>query len=597
MAKNTQETMGILVKDFLNLPILQNARLVAGRQGAERRRISWISVIEWPVEGFVRPGEMVLTCGVGCTPRMFQRLVREIIDSGAAGLGIATGKKRDVGAVPKAVQDLANARKFPLVEIPWEVRFSDITKATVDLIIADRHSRLDDIDAVRRKFTDIISNGLGFDAIAAALESMLNRPVVILGPDFRLQAVSTQARKTLREAGLTRYEGTQSKLTAEDIADLIKLLRFQAPRVCPGLPALHLGAGLSIAVFANGNVLGYLYALETTDGGSGRMHRAEIHTLEQAAMAVSVEALRQRAVAEAESRLHGDFLWELATAEIGALPEIESRASLLGHDLRTPYYLALFQWERSSSLKGNGDTPEDLRIHEAVETATEENARILNLRTSTARRGNQMLLLSEAAVVDRQLVRKLAEEAQKQLARANLPTVACAIASGSYRLRELARGYSEVVRTVKVGQVMIGPGCVADAEDLGPFLMLSRLSEDPEACATAVDVLRPLIEYREKNGRDLLRTLEVYLEESGNASATARKLYLNRHSLLYRLNKIETLTGYSLRRYQDLFALNLSLKLWRIGVLPQSSNGEPKVASPGKKKPDPHSAVTAKGSS
>ena len=589
--------MGILVKDFLSLPVLQDARLVAGGQAAERRTISWISVIEWPVEGFVRPGEMVLTCGAGCTPRMFQRLVREIIDSGASGLGIATGKGHDVKVVPKAVRDLANARKFPVAEIPWEVRFADITKATVDLIMADRYSRLDDDDAVRRKFTEIILNGLGFEAIATTLETILRRPTVILGPDFRLQAISSQARKTLRKAGLARYQAAQSKLSAEDIASILKLLRFRTPRACPGIPELHLGAGLSAAVFAIGNVLGYLYALDTVDGGSGRMRRVELHALEQAAMAVSVEALRQRAVAEAESRLHGDFLWELATAEIGSLPDIESRASLLGHDLRTPYYLALFQWERSSSSKGNSDTPDDLRIHEAVETATTQSARILNLRTSTARRGNRMLLLSEAAALDRQLLRKLAEEAQTQLVRANLPPVACAIASGSYRLAELARGYSEVVRTVKVGQVMIGPTCVADAADLEPFLILSRLSEDPQACGTAVRVLEPLIEYRQKSGRDLLRTLEVYLEESGNASATARKLYLNRHSLLYRLNKIETLTGYSLRRYQDLFVLNLSLKLWRMGVLPHASNGEREVASPGKRKSHLRPGTAAKNSS
>ena len=55
--------MPILVKDLLNLLLLEDARVVAGLKGIGRRTISWISVIEWPVEGFVRPGEMMLTCG------------------------------------------------------------------------------------------------------------------------------------------------------------------------------------------------------------------------------------------------------------------------------------------------------------------------------------------------------------------------------------------------------------------------------------------------------------------------------------------------------------------------------------------------------
>src|SRR3974377_2382679 len=109
--------MAVLVKDLLSLPLLEGARVVAGPRAGEGKTISWISVIEWPVEGFVRTGEMVLTCGTGCTPRMFERLVREIIDSGASGLGIATGKGRAVKTIPKAIQRLAQARRFPIAEI------------------------------------------------------------------------------------------------------------------------------------------------------------------------------------------------------------------------------------------------------------------------------------------------------------------------------------------------------------------------------------------------------------------------------------------------------------------------------------------------
>jgi purine catabolism regulator len=222
-------------------------------------------------------------------------------------------------------------------------------------------------------------------------------------------------------------------------------------------------------------------------------------------------------------------------------------------------------------------------MQEAVETALARGARALHLSTSTARRDNRMLLLIEGGTVDRRLVRKLAEEAQTRCVSANLPPLACAIASRSYRLMELASAYSEIVRTMKVGQAIIGSSCIADAAELGPFLMLSRLSEDPEACATAFRVLAPLIEYKEKTGRDLLRTLELYLQESGNASASSRKLYLNRHSLLYRLNKIEMLTGYSLRRYQDLFVLNLSLKLWRMGISPQTAKERQDLPSSGER--------------
>ncbi|MDQ7860980.1 helix-turn-helix domain-containing protein [Peribacillus frigoritolerans] len=45
------------------------------------------------------------------------------------------------------------------------------------------------------------------------------------------------------------------------------------------------------------------------------------------------------------------------------------------------------------------------------------------------------------------------------------------------------------------------------------------------------------------SGGDLIHTLTFYIRNQGNVSQTARTLHIHRHTLLYRLKKIETLTG------------------------------------------------------
>jgi len=112
------------LKNALQLPVLKISRLLTDQEIAERKQISSVSVIEVPVGKFIRPGEFVLSTGmnVGQNRALLARFVKEIAEAGASALGVAIGPytKR----VPKQVIRVANRLKLPLIELPWELRFS-----------------------------------------------------------------------------------------------------------------------------------------------------------------------------------------------------------------------------------------------------------------------------------------------------------------------------------------------------------------------------------------------------------------------------------------------------------------------------------------
>ena len=62
----------------------------------------------------------------------------------------------------------------------------------------------------------------------------------------------------------------------------------------------------------------------------------------------------------------------------------------------------------------------------------------------------------------------------------------------------------------------------------------------------------------------LVSTLSAYLEVNGNISLAARNLYLNRHSLIYRLQRIQELSGLDLDSSDDRLTLGLALKIRRL---------------------------------
>jgi PucR family transcriptional regulator, purine catabolism regulatory protein len=274
----------------------------------------------------------------------------------------------------------------------------------------------------------------------------------------------------------------------------------------------------------------------------------ERHALTHAGVAVAIETLRLRAVAEAEARAQGDFLWELASDPALDDEEVAAKAVLLGYEVARPYRVVLVQAETA----GEGELDE-LSRHLRRQGA------LAGLRAS--RRGDRVL-----ALVPTDAPRPLQPSTLVARAENVVGVGACSwgIAEGEFLLAEIADGVAHAERALRVGRALHGAGTVADAAELGPFMMLDAIAADEAAQKSAQAVLAPLEAYDDDTARGLVDTLETFLRENGNTTAAARSLFLNRHSLMYRLRKIESLTGRSLDRHDDRLLFELSIRLRRM---------------------------------
>lgn len=63
---------------------------------------------------------------------------------------------------------------------------------------------------------------------------------------------------------------------------------------------------------------------------------------------------------------------------------------------------------------------------------------------------------------------------------------------------------------------------------------------------------------------DMLATAEEFLENNLNVSETARKLYMHRNTLTYRLDKIERATGLNIRNFSDAVTFRLTNLLFKM---------------------------------
>lgn len=540
---------------------MRRARLVAGADGAETREISWIAVSEGPVEDFVHDGEIILTSGMGYDAAGFARVVREVAESGAAGMCVGVGPGRFQEAAGHAAIAVADEIGLPLIELPWEVRFADVTRSVIDRVLADRYGSTDR-DGIQDRFINVVLDGLGFRGIAELVDRTINRPIVVFDRELRPVAFSAAARTTLGPEATESCRAAAATLTAKQVDDLSESLS-QPGHALRGLAPLGLGGGIGTAATASGEPVAYVYALLQDGDEFSECDRA---VLGHASTALAMEAVRQQSATQAEAAAHGHFLWSLVAARTSFAEELAGKGPMLGYSTRSSYEVMVADWSDRSEYPSTGGA-DGHENPEWLERLLHRAAQLKNARIQTARRDEEVLVVAEASPDGRQILPDLAAALQKEIDGSSRVAVAFGLASSCAQLGRLSAAYQEARQALVVGRVVLGPRCVAHASDLAPFLMLRALSEDQTTRDIASETLSGLTNYDSRTSRNLVQTLEVYLEEGGNASAAARRLYMNRHSLLYRLRKIEELTGRSLGSPHDRFVLDLSLKLQRFEML------------------------------
>ena len=72
-------------------------------------------------------------------------------------------------------------------------------------------------------------------------------------------------------------------------------------------------------------------------------------------------------------------------------------------------------------------------------------------------------------------------------------------------------------------------------------------------------MIGPLEEHDRTRRSDLVHTLKTYFATGANASEAADRLFLHRNSMIYRLERIQELTGLDLKDHRVALALQLGL--------------------------------------
>jgi purine catabolism regulator len=101
---------------------------------------------------------------------------------------------------------------------------------------------------------------------------------------------------------------------------------------------------------------------------------------------------------------------------------------------------------------------------------------------------------------------------------------------------------------------------VATYRDLGAFQLLLTLQDDDALLSYCRNVLGPVEQGEGGYGDELLRSLDVFIESNGHWEKAASALYCHRHTLRYRIRRVEQLTGRDFSNARDRIEFWLALR-------------------------------------
>jgi purine catabolism regulator len=154
-----------------------------------------------------------------------------------------------------------------------------------------------------------------------------------------------------------------------------------------------------------------------------------------------------------------------------------------------------------------------------------------------------------------ELARKLRGELAERFG-----TIAAA-ASRAARTHSLRLSFHEARCALEAVRLQNGDAPeVASYKDLGAFQLLLSLQDDDALISYCRGVLGPVEQGEGEYGDELLRSLDVFIEHNGHWERAANALYCHRHTLRYRIRRVEQLTGRDFSQARDRIEFWLALR-------------------------------------
>lgn len=529
--------------DLLKKPVFRSVQVVAGEAGLDHE-IKNITMMDAPdIIDYLQPNDFLVTTAYHLkdNPNLILPLVKNMQEQNCTALGIKT--KRFLTGIPAEVIDFANEHHFPIIEIPLETSLGEIVNATLNYMLNQRTTELRTAFQTHRKFTQHILKGKGMKRLVDELSDMIGQKVILLDQYFQMHS-SSQSKHSIVKVMTSLYaNGYQLFLNHTPYSCFS--IRHTEETFCIFPIHTHIGKPAFLIVL----------------GQFPTENQHLLLTIEQAANVISFELMRENTVRQYARRARNEFFHNFVEGTFTSKEEIENRAK----------EFSLRSEQSSITIIGKIDQDEKQRTFTQYQLETDYIYEFLETEMAKASfpiqlfvKGDLCILILEAdhsGLDTHDSIIPLLKDVQVYIKKIFNKTISFGISNVSHTLLHIPNAYKEAISALHTGLLSGETQFIQihRPKDVSEILRIIPIKDLQEFYHY---IFRGLTDKEQQEEEQiLLSTLSVYLETHCQISETAKRLFVHRNTVIYRLDKCEELLGRSLKDPDTTFHLRLAFRI------------------------------------
>lgn len=543
------------MKTLNNLFILEGIKestVLAGHRGLNRN-VQFVNISDTPdAIQFLDKNHLLLTTAYPFKdePREMCELINQMHAKDCSGLVIKVD--RFLHELPMEVKLLADDLAFPIIDLPPDYTLGDVSRHILNYLNDHEAEQLYYALHIQREFSDMMIKGYSLAGLVEQLSHFLSRSALLLNHrgetiaqshDFRLDSMKQVEREITEmvKADLTvARKGTTFTIPSKD----------------------NTAASFPVQTKREYNSMLIIVDAATLPYPTSQM------AIEQAGNVISFTIIKEQAIDENSRLLKNNFFADLIEKRLHSEDEILSRSNYYGLqtemdticiacaiDIPKTDYETMHLYDKKVGEKHNTiyDQLEDEMINANIQGAlfTKEKYFVMLLQFPT---------YSETKV-DR--ITTFMKNVQANIQEHGELSVSFGASNPIQSLTDIPIAYQEANEAITNGYDMKLNGFINFYKTKEIEELLSTIPEK-DLKALYENTLKSLSYPKTKEDMELVKTVETYLDCQCEISETARKLFIHRNTVKYRIEKMEELLDMNFRDPADSLRLRVALMIGSI---------------------------------